>query len=462
MILFIPSQVIPRNVTHHLLYVTFPFYKGVFLHIMFARISVFNYFCITIANPNVIMKTLLSILFLFFATYGYSQSEKLFTVDRELSNSNINQIYQAKDGVIWIATEDGLNRYDGAKFSVYKHKEGNDSSLVDNNVRILFEDSKGNFLVGTQRGLQLYDPATDLFKEIPILYQTGINMSAHISTILERKNGKLLIGTSGHGIYSLTLGGTEPLIKEAQLPVPSFFITYLFEDQNENLWVSTEGKGLYRIDTSGQIYHYFIGKENAWNIVTSICLDEKGNIYASNINKGIFIYDQQKDTFTPISCPILPALPINTIYAAGQGKIYIGTIGYGIKVYDIYTQKIKESEFSFSTFDFSKADVHAITKDRAGNLWLGINGKGVMLLPATTNQFKYMGYKSVATNKIGSNSIKAVCKDNEGTLWLGTANNGIYGIKGKNKPSLHFEHKETSNSVPSTINHIHQTADGRL
>lgn len=83
------------------------------------------------------MKTLLSILFLFFATYGYSQSEKLFTVDRELSNSNINQIYQAKDGVIWIATEDGLNRYDGAKFSVYKHKEGNDSSLVDNNVRIL-------------------------------------------------------------------------------------------------------------------------------------------------------------------------------------------------------------------------------------------------------------------------------------------------------------------------------------
>lgn len=85
------------------------------------------------------MKTLLSILFLFFATYGYSQSEKLFTVDRELSNSNINQIYQAKDGVIWIATEDGLNRYDGAKFSVYKHKEGNDSSLVDNNVRILFD-----------------------------------------------------------------------------------------------------------------------------------------------------------------------------------------------------------------------------------------------------------------------------------------------------------------------------------
>ena len=408
------------------------------------------------------MKTLLSILFLFFATYGYSQSEKLFTVDRELSNSNINQIYQAKDGVIWIATDDGLNRYDGAKFSIYKHKEGNDSSLVDNNVRTLFEDSKGHFLVGTQRGLQLYNPATDLFKEIPIFYQTGENMSAHISTILERKNGDLLIGTSGHGVYSLKLEGTEPVIKEAQLPVPSFFITYLFEDQTGNLWVSTEGKGLYRIDTLNQIYHYFIGKENAWNIVTSICQDEKGNIYASNINKGMFIYNQQEDTFTPIICPTSTNLPINTICATEQGKVYIGTIGYGIKVYDIHTQKIKESEFSFSTFDFSKADVRAITKDKAGNLWLGINAKGVMLLPATTNQFKYMGYKSLTTNKIGSNCIKAVCKDSEGTLWLGTANDGIYGIKEESKFSLHFEHKENSQSVPSTINYIHQTADGRL
>lgn len=407
------------------------------------------------------MKTLLSFLFLFFTICGYAQSEKLFTVDRELSNSNINQIYQAKNGVIWIATEDGLNRYDGAKFSAYKHEEGRDCSLVDNNVRAIFEDSKGNFLIGTQRGLQLYDPATELFKEIPILYQTGVNMNAHISMILERKNGDLLIGTAGHGIYSLRLDGPEPVITETQL-IPSFFIKYLFEDQAGNLWISTEGKGIYCIDTSGKTHHYFTGKENAWNIVTNICEDEKGRIYASSISKGMFIYDPKKDTFDPIPCPILPCLPINTLHAAGQGKIYIGTIGYGIKVYDTYTQQIKESEFSFTTFDFNKADVYAIMKDKADNLWLGINSKGVMLLPATTNQFKYIGHKSVATNQIGSNCIKSVCKDSEGTLWLGTANDGIYGIKDKNRPTVHFEHKDNGQSVPSTIVSIHQTPDGRI
>lgn len=407
------------------------------------------------------MKTLLSFLLLFFAIGGYAQPEKLFTVDRELSNSNINQIYQAKNGVIWIATEDGLNRYDGAKFSVYKHEEGTNSSLIDNNVRTIFEDSKGHFLIGTQRGLQLYDPATELFKEIPILYQTGTNMNAHISMILERKNGDLLIGTAGHGIYSLCLDEPEPVITEIQL-VPNFFIKYIFEDQAENLWVSTEGKGVYRIDTSGKIHQYFTGKENAWNIVTHICEDEKGRIYASSISKGMFIYDPIKDSFEPIPYPLHPHLPINTLHVTGQGEIYIGTIGYGIKVYDTYTQQIKESDFSFTTFDFNKADVYAIMKDKADNLWLGINTKGVMLLPATTNQFKYMGHKSVTTNQIGSNSIKSVCKDKEGTLWLGTANDGIYGLKDKNRPTVHFEHKDNGQSVPSTIVNIHQTPDGRI
>lgn len=405
------------------------------------------------------MKTHLSLIFLFIAIYSYGQSEKMFTVDRELSNSTINQIYQARDGVIWIATDDGLNRYDGAKFSVYKHIEGNESSLIDNNVRVVFEDSKGHFLVGTQRGLQLYNPATDLFEEIPIRYHTGANMHAHISVIIERMNGELLVGTSGHSIHSLQLTGKEAILKEQQF-VNSFFITSIFEDNTGDLWISTEGRGLYRIDTSGKTHEYFTGKESAWNLITSICQDEKDDIYISSISNGIFVYNREKDVFDAIACPANHCLPVNTLYSTGQGKIYLGTVGYGIKVYDTKTQQIKKSEFSFSTFDFGKADVREIMRDKAGNLWLGINAKGVMLLPATTNQFKYMGYKSVSTNKIGSNSIKAICKDQDGTLWLGTANDGVYGLS--NKSTIHFVRKNDTNTVPSTINCIHQTADGRL
>ena len=83
------------------------------------------------------MKHTILILFLFLSLLCHGQSYKFFTTDRELSSSLINKIYQDRNGMIWIATEDGLNRYDGAKFITYKHDPENEYSLCHNYVRVL-------------------------------------------------------------------------------------------------------------------------------------------------------------------------------------------------------------------------------------------------------------------------------------------------------------------------------------
>ena len=95
------------------------------------------------------MKNVFTFLLLLFSLLCNGQSPKLFTTDKELSSSLINQIYQDRNGFIWIATEDGLNRYDGAKFTIYKHEPNNEHSLAHNFVRTVFEDSKGHLLIGT-------------------------------------------------------------------------------------------------------------------------------------------------------------------------------------------------------------------------------------------------------------------------------------------------------------------------
>lgn len=77
------------------------------------------------------MKHTILILFLFLSLLCHGQSYKFFTTDRELSSSLINKIYQDRNGMIWIATEDGLNRYDGAKFITYKHDPENEYSLCN-------------------------------------------------------------------------------------------------------------------------------------------------------------------------------------------------------------------------------------------------------------------------------------------------------------------------------------------
>lgn len=139
------------------------------------------------------MKNVFTFLLLLFSLLCNGQSPKLFTTDKELSSSLINQIYQDRNGFIWIATEDGLNRYDGAKFTIYKHEPNNEHSLAHNFVRTVFEDSKGHLLIGTYIGIQMYDPATDNFTPLAKLEDTGETLESNINSFIERKNGEIWV-----------------------------------------------------------------------------------------------------------------------------------------------------------------------------------------------------------------------------------------------------------------------------
>ncbi len=395
------------------------------------------------------MKRVVPFLFLFIALTCYGQQGRMFTIDKDLSNSIINYLYQDKKGNIWVATEGGLNRYDGAKFTVFKHEETDEHSLLDDNVRVLFEDSQGHFLVGTARGLQIYNPLTDQFTEIIIWDYDGTNLRPYITQILERKNGDLLIATSGHGICSLKFKNNRPEVTEMNMSIPNLFIVNMLEDRDCNLWVSTGGGGFFRLDKNKKIYKYFNDKKATWDVVNSICQDEKGDIYVGTMNKGVFIYEKAKDSFYPI--PSNFTLPVRILYSGNEHEIYIGTAGNGLKIYDTQTKKVKEGGVFFTAFNLGKSEIGAIMKDRVGNTWLGINTKGIMLLPAVTNAFRYLGYKSLLTNKIGSNSIISICEDHNGLLWLGAANDGIYGLSINGKEVVkHFQHSASS-SIPSNI-----------
>src|SRR5690606_18055906 len=107
------------------------------------------------------------------------------------------------NGLVWIATEDGLNRYDGSKFTIYKQNDKDENSLLNNYIRIVYEDSRDRLLIGFFNGLQRYDYATDKFTKIPVLLENGYEYGSHVLTILERKNGDVIIGTSGQGLLFL-------------------------------------------------------------------------------------------------------------------------------------------------------------------------------------------------------------------------------------------------------------------
>lgn len=407
-------------------------------------------------------KSLLFFLSVFISLVEYAQSGKLFSVDAELSSSIINNVYQDRNGLIWIATEDGLNRYDGSKFTIYKNDKHNPNSLLHNYTRTLFEDSKGHFFIGLLNGLQIYDYAEDSFTEVPLILESGDKFNAHVFSILERKNGDILIGTSGQGLFILKNENNKYYANQIKELIPSTTINVLFEDKDQNLWISTQDKGLIRLDNNRQLKIFSYFKERIGNTVSSICQDKDGNIYIGNMGKGLYVHDKITDSFISVPYPANPDLPIKTMFINNRNKIYIGTDGDGMKIYDPQSMKIIDGNFNVTTFDFTKSKIHSIIEDKSGNLWLGIFQKGVMLLPAQTNKFNYIGYKSINQNIIGSNCIMSVCEDHEGTLWVGTDNDGIYGISADGDQKVHFRPTKEANSVPSTIMSIYEDSDHNL
>lgn len=405
---------------------------------------------------------ILTFLILWTSLLGHAQSGKLFSVDVELSNSLIYDVFQDSKGIIWIATEDGLNRYDGSKFSIYKHKDEEATSLLNNYVRLLFEDRKGHLLIGFYNGLQVYDPASDSFRKIPLLGNEGEDFDAHVITITQRQDGEILVGTSGYGIFSLRFEEGVPSVRHIQDFLPEGIINQLFEDQDRNLWVFSEDKGLFRIGPDGKQEHYSDAKGIPQTAITGLCQDREGNLYASSIKHGLFVRKSTAKHFTPIPYPSSPNLPIATMHLGKNDELYLGTDGKGVKIYDLKKKTITEGNFNITTFDFEKAKIHAILEDRAGNLWLGIYQKGVMLLPASASNFGYVGYKSVKQNSIGSNAVLSILEDHQGTLWVGTDSDGLYGIDENAAQKVHFEPGQDPASFPSTIMTVFEDSEHSL
>lgn len=400
------------------------------------------------------MKYTFAILFILYSLCCNGQSCKLFTADRELSSSLVNSLCQDRNGFIWIATEDGLNRYDGAKFTIYKHKADDPHSLSHNYVRTVFEDSKGHLLIGTYIGVQMYDPATDSFSLLA-RWEDGRSFESNILTFMERQNGEVWI--SGNNTCILEIKNGELFVKSAptDLPTPS----YIIEDKNRNLWMPKGDEGVYRLSPDNKVSRYL---SNNFGYINCILGDQRGNVYLGSLTKGLFKYEKNSDTFVPIYYKQKQDLPIFCLYANGQDDIYIGTDGKGVAIYNYNKQEISEYQFDNSYFNPGKSKVHSILKDNSGNLWLAIYQKGVMMIPTRPNSFKYIGQKSIDKNIIGSNCITSFCKDNNDILWVGTDNDGIYGITEEGKQLHHFSHTDNPNSVPSIVIKLYEDSEQNL
>lgn len=355
-----------------------------------------------------------------------------------LSQSVVHVILQDRKGFLWIGTEDGLNRFDGYQFKVYRPDADDPASLSDRWITSIVEDPQGHLWVGTRLGgLNRYDPATGKFTRF--LY-TSENINTpilnHITALLADGSG-LWIGTE-KGLYVFDFA--EETFKQFKLSanaaqdLSSSMITAIHKDSFGTLWIGTSDAGLNRYDPNKnkiEIYKYDKDDSNSLssNRVLSITGDRNGNIWIGTAN-GLNRYEAALNYFTRFmhsesDTDSIGGIMIFAMYQDRSGGLWFGT-NAGLDRYDIrFRRFIHHRNQPTVANSLSNNIVYSIYEDQSGVLWVGTYGGGLSKYNRQQDKFAYFRHNPDDLNSLSNDFVLPILVDLNGIVWIGTYGGGL-------------------------------------
>lgn len=367
-------------------------------------------------------------LFLTFFSYKsfiYSQVSHFFPAER-FSSGLINDICQDKYGFIWIATDYGLNKFDGYRFTTYLNQTKDSTSLQSNMVGCLFCDAEGNLWVGTSKGLDKYNYDKDNFSHYP-LQETK---SARITKITQRYNGELLFGTAGFGLQTFDGNKLKKIKDGYTIENLNHYFNHVLEDRNGRIWKSGFDKDFSMRDSRGthlmrSELGQVVGFAEYQEKMLIICLNGIHEYKNGKLEKILLnnIFGGQND------------IAITTYFQDHESNIYIGTRGNGLFKLSKNSNTLERIESSSKDIDLNSAKVWAITEDCNGNLWIGCHSKGVLIIPKRQPQFQAWSFENKGINI--SSTITSICEGDDGITWCTIQGNGVFGFNSIGKIVKH-------------------------
>ena len=249
--------------------------------------------------------------------------------EQGLSNSTAWDLMKDSRGYLWIATFDGLNRYDGYDMTVFQHDPDDPHSIGSSFLDRVVEDNSGNIWVGHASGFDKFDPATEQFTRYT--FDPDVSDST-VSAIVEDSQGRLWIGSS-HGVLYQFDRGTETLN-----PVSSDKefgrILDIVQDQEGILWIG-HFDGLTRFDPEAQAFTHYLPVPDMANRVKQIEIVEEGILWLAIDGEGLARFDPKTEQFTiyqhdPQDPQSLSSDAVMTVLEDEPGVFWVGTYGWGL------------------------------------------------------------------------------------------------------------------------------------
>lgn len=424
------------------------------------------------------------------------------TADNGLTQNLVDHIFKDSRGYIWIATWNGLNRYDGYQFIHFSSRNAS-NRMRSNVVQCLEEDNDGNLWIGTATGVNIMNfqngAITPLEKWIGEKYDfTALS----IKTIKRDKNGDIWVGherglakihlaagefsteeviKNGLGVSSLVFGNDDKIyigqdnnvariIKSSnskyhivyannKLTKLNGVVNTLFIDNNL-LWIGTSN-GLYRFDPLAEtLSSYFANQGNTTALtsgyISDIAKSQEGQLLIGTLI-GLNIYDYRTDKFSSITSDLhgtgvsLNNNFVNCLFVDDK-NIWIGTDKGGINLLRPNQQIFNNiGNIPQNPNSLSKNPVNSIYEDKAGDLWVGTVEGGINYLKKGSSSFVHYYSRLGDTQTLSHNSISAICNDYKGDYWFATWGKGINRLKQADKLKPIFTQFSYSDNYPNGI-----------
>lgn len=419
----------------------------------------------------------------------FSQARQLkfqqFTIDQGLSQSSVNAIAQDRQGYMWFGTQDGLNRFDGYTFKVYRHSPTDSTSISANYIWRIVADPEGHLWIGTSSGgLSRYDPEADCFVSYRHRSKDSTSLLANnIPALYLDSQNQLWVGSWAGGLSRLDSSGKgfihyrHQTGDSASLSDPN--VSAILEDSFGDLWVGT-WNGLSRLRKENRAEKRFTrylqqppgSKTPQVGQIWAICEDpaSPGDIWVGSYGGGMWKFDRKGEQFShyPLDVPGA-ANPgeelIVTLFADRDRNFWVGTGNHGLFRWDSLRQRFTDYPIGSETpAGPENFEILSIFQDRAGGLWIGSGGKGVFHYTPFREKFLHYYRNPHRASSLSDNSIWAICEDREGGLWIGTKSRGLNYQAPGSEGFVHYRrHPEKRNSlVDDNVHAILEKRNGEI
>ncbi|EHQ24474.1 two component transcriptional regulator, AraC family [Mucilaginibacter paludis DSM 18603] len=352
-----------------------------------------------------------------------------------LPSNTINAILKDKYGLIWFATDDGLTKFNGLNFTIYRHDDKDSTSLSGNEISSLHEDRAGRIWIGTNEGLHLYDRQKNCFSAYRAKWMADGLSSNNVKNICSDSKGNIWIATLG-GVNMLD-PNTKHITKfnenhGAPTEICHGEVLSVYADSKEHIWVGTRN-GLFRYHLRDKRFTAFKHLNDdpesiCGDRIRAITEDKSGTLWFGT-GSGLSSYDALHNRFHNIATKNnSDGLSNNTVYCLNIGdqqSLWIGTEN-GLDILNIQTGKISHHyPVARDISSLSGSSVRSILNDRDGISWIGTFEAGVNKFDRNLTFFGLK--KSNPYDEFGLTApiVSALATGDKGDIYVGTDGGGL-------------------------------------